>query len=55
MGLRIITEKDIPRAVSDNIKWLYPSKNTYLAAVEEHDFAFYSEQMIKNASLKIID
>ena len=55
VGFKIITEKDISRAVSDNIKWLYPSKNTYLAAVEEHDFAFYSEQMIKNASLKIID
>ena len=55
VGFKIITEKDIPRAVSDNIEWLYSSKNTYLAAVEEHDFAFYSEQMIKNASLKIIN
>jgi len=55
LGFKIITEKDIPRAVTNNIKWLYPSKNTYLASVEEHDFVFYSEQMIKNASLKIID
>ena len=55
VGFKIITEKDIPRAVSDNIEWLYSSKNTYLAAVEEHDFSFYSEQIIKNASLKIID
>ena len=55
VDFKIITEKDIPRAVSDNIKWLYPSKNTYLASIEENDFTFYSEQMIKNSTLKIID
>jgi len=52
---KIITEKDIPRAVKDNVKWLYPSKNTYLIAIEENDFTFYSEQMIKPPTLKIID
>ena len=55
VDFRIITEKDIPRAVTDNIKWLYPSKNTYLVSIEEDDFAFYSEQMIKNPTLKIIE
>lgn len=55
VDFKIITEKDIPKAVTDNIKWLYPSKNTYLIAVEENDFTFYSEQMIKSPTLKIID
>ena len=55
VGFKIITEKDIPRTVTDNIKWLYPSKNTYLITIDENDFTFYSEQMIKNSSLKIID
>jgi len=55
VDFKIITEKDIPRTVTDNIKWLYPSKNTYLITIDENDFTFYSEQMIKNSSLKIID
>lgn len=55
IDFKIITEKDIPRAVTDNIKWLYPSKNTSLIAIEENDFTFYSEQMINNPTLKIID
>ena len=55
VDFKIITEKDIPRAVTDNIKWLSPSKNTYLITIEENDFTFYSEQMIKSPTLKIID
>ncbi|AGP50038.1 hypothetical protein PSYCG_12900 [Psychrobacter sp. G] len=55
MDFKIITEKDISRAVTDNIKWLSPSENTYLITIEENDFNFYSEQMIKSPTLKIID
>jgi hypothetical protein len=55
VDFKIITEKNIPRAVTDNIKWLYPSKNAYLTTVEENDFIFYSEQMVKSPTLKIID
>jgi len=55
VDFKIITEKDIPRAVTDNIKWLYPSKNTYLITIEKNDFTFYSEQIIESPTLKIID
>ena len=55
VDFKIITEKDIPKAVTDNIKWLYPSKNPYLITIDENDFTFYSEQMTKYSYLKIID
>ena len=55
VDFKIITEKDIPRIVSDNIKWLYPSKNTYLISIEENVFTFYAEQMSKDPNLRIID
>lgn len=55
IDFKIITEKDIPRAVTDNIKWLYPFKNTYLTSIAEKDFTFYSEQITKNPTLKIIE
>lgn len=52
VDFKIITEKDIPRAVTDNIKWLYPSKNTYLITIEENDFTFYSKQWLIFGRLK---
>jgi hypothetical protein len=43
----IITENDIPKTVSTNIKWLYPAKNTNLVTTSWGDYEYYSKQLTK--------
>ena len=55
IGFNIITEKDIPKIVTHNIKWLYSSKNIKLNVIDADDIYFYSEQILKNPNLSIIN
>lgn len=55
VDFKIITEKDIPKPVTNNIKWLYPAKNLKLVSIEISDISFYTEQLTNNPSLNIIN
>lgn len=51
----IITENDIPKTVSINIKWLYPSKNIHSSKVLWDELEYYSKQLGQNRHLKLIE
>nr|WP_144918440.1 TnsA endonuclease N-terminal domain-containing protein [Moraxella osloensis] len=51
----IITENDIPKTVSTNIKWLYPAKNLHLTHLSWDEFKYYSKQLIQHSHLTLVD
>lgn len=51
----IITENDIPKTVSTNIKWLYPAKNKYLSNVSWDELEYYSKQLGQHSHLKLVE
>ena len=51
----IITENDIPKTVSTNIKWLYPAKNTNLVTTSWGDFEYYSKQLTQHSNFTLIE
>ncbi len=51
----IITENDIPKTVSTNIKWLYPAKNLHLTHLSWDEFKYYSKQIIQHSHLTLVD
>lgn len=52
---QIVTEKDIPLEVQNNIKWLYPESDSDIYSDIETKLNFYSEQILKNPSNSIIN
>ena len=51
----IITENEIPKIISNNIKWLYPARNTNSVNLSFSDYEYYSKQLLKHSSLKLIE
>lgn len=51
----LITENDIPKTVSTNIKWLYPAKNTHLTNLSWDEFEYYSKQLAQHSHLKLVE
>ena len=51
----IITENDIPKTVSINIKWLYPSKNIHSSKVLWDELEYYSKQLSQHSHLKLLE
>ncbi|CAM4135826.1 TnsA endonuclease N-terminal domain-containing protein [Psychrobacter arenosus] len=45
---QIVTEKDIPLEVQNNIKWLYPESDSEIDADFYSKINFYAEQILKN-------
>ena len=52
---QIITEKDIPLEVQNNIKWLYPESNLDNYLDIHSKIGFYAEQIQKNSDDTIVD
>ena len=52
---QIITEKDIPMDIQNNIKWLYPESNSEITFNIEEKLAFYVAQFSKAPSKTLIN
>ena len=52
---QIITEKDIPMDIQNNIKWLYPESNSEITFNIEEKLAFYVAQYSKAPSKTLIN
>ena len=51
----LVTEKDIPMTVVDNIKWLYPANYSENKNHSSDKIYFYYQQFIKNSHLSLIE
>lgn len=51
----LITENDIPKTVSTNIKWLYPAKNTHFTNLSWDEFEYYSKQLAQHSHLRLVE
>ena len=52
---QIITEKDIPIVIQNNIKWLYPESNSRVTFNIEEKLDFYIDQFSQSPSKSLID
>lgn len=52
---QIVTEKDIPAAVQNNIKWLYPEANLNKSIDTQNSLNFYANEFTKYPEKSIID
>ncbi|WP_022661135.1 heteromeric transposase endonuclease subunit TnsA [Paucidesulfovibrio longus] len=51
----IITEKDLPAGIINNIKWLYPTQGDHIPTMELHErLSFYTESFQSNPKLTVI-
>lgn len=55
IDFRIITELEIPKIVLDNIKWLYPAKNSNLTKLSFELFEYYAGQLSNYKHLTLIE
>ncbi|MPX19314.1 heteromeric transposase endonuclease subunit TnsA [Moraxella catarrhalis] len=51
----IVTELDIPKTVLNNIKWLYPAKNSNLTHLSFDLFEYYANQLSNYENLTLIE
>lgn len=51
----IITENEIPLTVSNNIEWLYPSKNFNRVTLSSDDLEYYSKQLKRHRNFSLIN
>lgn len=52
---QIITEKDIPKIIQNNIAWLYPESNSEITLNIAEKLDFYVSQFSQTPSMRIID
>lgn len=52
---QIITEKDIPKTIQNNIAWLYPESNSEITLNIAEKLDFYVSQFSQTPSIRIID
>lgn len=52
---QIITENDIPKAVQNNIKWLYPEADQDISFDVQDRLNFYTKELARNSEKSIIN